>query len=166
MLPLSHTSRRCQDELKAFHGSAKEDEEILSGKAEATERQRLCAGVRGGERMALQVWWAPSKQRRPLTDRRPTGLYSLSSRFCEPPQQSRRRIMLLLQSHNCLCSVNATAQFWTLTLHARYERSRSLVWSVYGDGRRFSIPRSEPCHSGRVSVMVCMRCELCRENAS
>lgn len=47
--------RRCQDELKAFHGSGKEDKELLSGKAEATERQRLCAGVRGGERTALQV---------------------------------------------------------------------------------------------------------------
>lgn len=52
---LSHTDRRCQDELKAFHGSAKEDGEIVSGKTEATERQRLCAGVRGGERAALQV---------------------------------------------------------------------------------------------------------------
>ncbi|CAM9283596.1 unnamed protein product [Pylaiella littoralis] len=46
---------RCQDEVKAFYGSAKEDEEIISGKAQASERQRLCASVRQGERTALQM---------------------------------------------------------------------------------------------------------------
>lgn len=46
---------RCEDELKAFSGTAKEEQEIVSGKTEASERQRLCAGVRQGERMALQV---------------------------------------------------------------------------------------------------------------
>ncbi|CAM9861187.1 unnamed protein product, partial [Hapterophycus canaliculatus] len=40
------TRRVCEDELKAFYGSAKEDEDIISGKTEASERQRLCAGVR------------------------------------------------------------------------------------------------------------------------
>ncbi|CAM9342463.1 unnamed protein product [Ectocarpus sp. 4 AP-2014] len=46
---------RCEDELKAFFGTAKEEEDIVSGKVEASERQRLCAGVRQGERMALQM---------------------------------------------------------------------------------------------------------------
>lgn len=47
---------RCQDELKGFCGGAKEDEDIMAGRKEATGRQRLSASVRSGERMALQVW--------------------------------------------------------------------------------------------------------------
>lgn len=54
---------RCQEELKAFYGSKEDDEEILSGKAEASERQRLCASVRGGERTALQVRVSSEKRR-------------------------------------------------------------------------------------------------------
>lgn len=46
---------RCEEELKAFFGTAKEEEDIVSGNTEASERQRLCAGVRQGERMALEV---------------------------------------------------------------------------------------------------------------
>lgn len=46
---------RCQNELKGFFGTAKEDEDLMSGNVEVTERQRLCASVRRGERVALQV---------------------------------------------------------------------------------------------------------------
>lgn len=46
---------RCQNELEGFFGSAKQDEDIMSRKEEATERQLLCASVRQAERVALQV---------------------------------------------------------------------------------------------------------------
>eukprot|EP00904_Undaria_pinnatifida_P009704 jgi/Undpi1/5864/HiC_scaffold_2.g01138.m1 len=48
-------STRCQNELEGFFGSAKQDEDIMSRKEEATERQLLCASVRQAERVALQM---------------------------------------------------------------------------------------------------------------
>ncbi|CAM9930891.1 unnamed protein product [Ascophyllum nodosum] len=46
---------RCEEELNRFYGDARGDEDIMSGKKQATERQRLCASVRRGERTALEM---------------------------------------------------------------------------------------------------------------
>lgn len=41
--------------MDGLYGTSEEEEDILTGKREATPSQRLCAAVRRGERLALQV---------------------------------------------------------------------------------------------------------------